>query len=348
MAAFCSTKDGVNDFLSWLENESGYSAENKKTILEKLSEWILEVIDAIRELVEGGNLNDVVKSFAKQELDRFSEIRGMFLEVLDKVEGVEGAEGVKRSYDILINIRRKTHQDYVYSIKLWENKKIKVSPPVGPSKMSSVNLGAQHFEDNIPRTFESVKQKQLDIINEVNPAPNSYNTWIRKVEDIKTLAETLEDSDWSDVDEFNPDLTRAMIEEAIESGEITVYSSYPIEQGVFISPSYMEAESYSGDGKVYEKTVNINDVAWIDPTQGMYANTGETKYSLDLSHLDWVDFGDAELEARNRSLVKKNTELERINEELWAAIRHPGQKHIVSQLGVQKVQDTSRVSICPR
>ncbi len=114
------------------------------------------------------------------------------------------------------------------------------------------------------------KQKQLDIINETNPAPNTYSTWIRTVDDIKTLAETLEDEDW-DYEEFNPDLTRTDIQNAIESGEITVYSSYPIKNGVFVSPSRMEAESYSGNGRVYEKTVDINDVAWIDPTQGQYA-----------------------------------------------------------------------------
>lgn len=91
--------------------------------------------------------------------------------------------------------------------------------------------------NSISNSTENVKQKQLEIIEKVNPAPDTYHTWIRKVEDIKTLAETLEDSDWADGDEFNPDLTRDMIEEAIESGEITVYSSYPIEQGVFVSPS---------------------------------------------------------------------------------------------------------------
>ena len=134
------------------------------------------------------------------------------------------------------------------------------------------------YNNSISNLSENVKQKQLEIIEKVNPAPNSYLTWIRKIEDIKTLSETLEDSEWSDYDEFNPDLTRGMIEEAIEKGEITVYSSYQIRQGTFVSPSYMEAESYSGNGRVYEKTVKIDDVAWIDPTQGMYANTDE-KYS---------------------------------------------------------------------
>ena len=122
----------------------------------------------------------------------------------------------------------------------------------------------------------STKREQLDIINETNPAPNSYNTWIRTVDDIKTLPETLEDSDW-DYEEFNPDLTRNDIQKAIRNGRITVYSSKPIENGVFVSPSRMEAESYSGNGKIYEKTVDIKDVAWIDPTQGQFAKVEENK-----------------------------------------------------------------------
>lgn len=137
-----------------------------------------------------------------------------------------------------------------------------------PQKGSDVNS----FEENSYSTTDTdLKKQQLSIIEDTNPAPNSYSTWVRSVDDIKTLEETLEDSDWSDVDEFNPDLTRKDILAAIESGKITVYSSYPIKNGVFVSPSYMEAESYSGTGKVYSKTVDIRNVAWIDPTQGQYA-----------------------------------------------------------------------------
>lgn len=169
--------------------------------------------------------------------------------------------------------------------------------------------------NSISNSTENVKQKQLEIIEKVNPAPDTYHTWIRKVEDIKTLAETLEDSDWADGDEFNPDLTRDMIEEAIESGEITVYSSYPIEQGVFVSPSYMEAASYSGDGNVYEKTVSIDAVAWIDPTQGMYANTKENQnvqFSLsnNIEKVDEILYNKSNpLSINNRAKTNNNSSL---------------------------------------
>ncbi len=116
------------------------------------------------------------------------------------------------------------------------------------------------------------KQKQLDIIEKNNPAnPESSQTWIKSVDDIKTLNETLQDDDYEGYDEFTPDLTRQDIQNAIEKGTITVYSSHPIEQGEFVTPSKMEAESYAGNGQIYSQEVPIQDVAWIDPTQGQYA-----------------------------------------------------------------------------
>lgn len=93
IAGMFSTNEGVNDFLSWLEKDSGYNAEEKKTILQKLADWVLEIIDAIQELLQGGNLNVVVAELAKEETSRFKEIRGMFLEALDEVaEGTVGRE----------------------------------------------------------------------------------------------------------------------------------------------------------------------------------------------------------------------------------------------------------------
>lgn len=143
---------------------------------------------------------------------------------------------------------------------------------------STIKYSMQESENN-SGSF-NLKQKQLDIINKSNPMQDDYHTGIRTIEDIKTFEETLQDSDWQGYDEFNPDYTLEMANEAIETGKIVVYSSYPIEQGTFVSPSYMEAESYSSNGKVYEKEVNLKDIAWIDPTQGQYAKVNDTNYSL--------------------------------------------------------------------
>ena len=127
---------------------------------------------------------------------------------------------------------------------------------------------------------DALKERQMQIIQETNPADDDYHTWIRSAEEIKTFREAIEDPEWAEYDEYNPDFTRAMAEEAMESGEIEVFSSYPIEAGGFVSPSRMEAESYSGNGRVYSKTVPLTDVAWIDPTQGQYAPVDRTMYSM--------------------------------------------------------------------
>lgn len=121
------------------------------------------------------------------------------------------------------------------------------------------------------------KQAQLDIILKTNPMLDDYHTGIRKVEDIKTLeesvgearseAEKYGDEEWS----AYPDITNDMLQNALETGEITIYSSKPIKNGVFVTPSYMQASDYAGGGNVYEKTVPLTDVAWINTDEGQYA-----------------------------------------------------------------------------
>lgn len=175
------------------------------------------------------------------------------------------------------------------------NKDVRI--PTRKQEQHGINENRQIVENKFENIREldnssfSFKQKQLDIIKNNNPVNDDYHTWIRNVEDIKTLEETINDSDYIDYDNYNPDLSRQDIENAIDSGKITVYSSYPIKQGVFVSPSKMEAESYSSNGKVYSKEVNINDVAWIDPTQGQYAkvyNILPTKYSQNTK--EWNEY----------------------------------------------------------
>ena len=46
----------------------------------------------------------------------------------------------------------------------------------------------------------------------------------------------------------------------------------------FVSPSKMEAASYSGDETVYMADVDISDVAWIDETQGQLATDKSINY----------------------------------------------------------------------
>lgn len=126
---------------------------------------------------------------------------------------------------------------------------------------------------------ELIRTAQFKVISEFNPAPNEYQTWIRKAEDIKTFNDTLKDNDWEgwEINGFDDSYSAFDVENALKSGKIKVYSSHPIKQGVFVTPSYMEAYSYSGNEKVYSTVVDLDDVAWIDPTQGQYASVKHIK-----------------------------------------------------------------------
>lgn len=131
------------------------------------------------------------------------------------------------------------------------------------------------FSNN--QTIDDHTQLQFEIINKYNPAPNTYQTWIRNIDDVKSFDEALKDSDWEGWEQngFDESYTPQVVQDALDSGKITVYSSHPIEQGVFVTPSPMEAQSYSGNGNIYSKEVDLKAIAWIDPTQGQYANVEE-------------------------------------------------------------------------
>lgn len=115
------------------------------------------------------------------------------------------------------------------------------------------------------------KDIQLFIIQETNPMHDDIHTGIRTIDDILTFEEATSVPEEELV--LAPDYKKADIDKALETGMITVYSSYPIEDGNFVTPSRMEAEQYAGGGKfhVYSATVPLENIAWIDNYEGQYA-----------------------------------------------------------------------------
>lgn len=130
----------------------------------------------------------------------------------------------------------------------------------------------------------SLKQKQLDIILENNPMLDDYHVGIRNINDIKTFDEVIDDDEsfvWGD---FSPEDAK----KALEKGVITIYSSLPIENGVFVSTSRNQARDYAGNSNVYSKEVPLNEVAWINGDEGQYAKVNDVRLSQK-SNL-WSDF----------------------------------------------------------
>lgn len=125
----------------------------------------------------------------------------------------------------------------------------------------------------------NIKAEQFKIIQKENPMLDDYHTGIRSVSDIKTWQEVLKLDDDSEGQFAWGDYTRQDAEKALKSNEITVYSSYDIKNGVFVSTSRIQAEEYAGGpgSKVYSKTVPLNEVAWINGDEGQYAKVKRRK-----------------------------------------------------------------------
>ncbi len=237
--------------------------------------------------------------FAKDGWDYYETTFKVGDNLFNGLVNIAKSENKKTLYDIT-NIKR-IDQNRSTSANAFTTSLVNSVANNIPQSSNNVNSTSSTTKYSIPinknnaqelnNSSFSLKEKQLKIIKNNNSVNDDYHTWIRNVEDIKTLEETINDSDWIDYDEYNPDLSRQDIENAIDSGKIIVYSSYPIKQGIFVSPSKMEAESYSSNGKIYSKEVNINDVAWIDPTQGQYAKVYDvlpTKYSQNTK--EWNEY----------------------------------------------------------
>ena len=157
--------------------------------------------------------------------------------------------------------------------------------PVDDIQGNSVSNSVRGGDENVNRKYspdtetDRRKAAQFAVIQSSNAAEDDVHTWIRSADEIRTFDEALSDPEWAGYDSFDPDYTAEMAQAALERGEITVYSSKWIGKGTFVTPSRMEAESYSANGKVFEKTVPLADVAWIDPTQGQYAPVTQAKLS---------------------------------------------------------------------
>lgn len=114
------------------------------------------------------------------------------------------------------------------------------------------------------------KKKQLEVILKTNPMHDDIHLGIRKVEDIKTWEECKEYYKTDDEGFSYPDNQFNKICN-IRCPFVSIYSSYDIKPGVFVSTSKMMSQDYVGpSGKVFSKNVRPNEVAWINGDEGVY------------------------------------------------------------------------------
>lgn len=164
----------------------------------------LDVIDGLDDVTEAYRGTKVADNSSRREnyfllISKFSDADGNIINVpvyieetalsnkvffdTNKISTVYGKERLKEY------IQRQIRDKNLVRIKNRSNISSESNAPIAEDYRNTAP------KDSISNDSENVKQKQLEIIQKTNPAPNEYSTWVRTVEDIKTLAETLEDDD---------------------------------------------------------------------------------------------------------------------------------------------------------
>ena len=150
------------------------------------------------------------------------------------------------------------------------------------------DLAAEEFADMTLRDLaegmnpvvEMRRGEVARVVTEANPMLDDYHRGVRGREDVMTFDEVLSEAEkaWEEYGDLTyPDMDIEMLRQAKEDGVITVYSSKPIDAGVFVTPSRMNAEDYAGGGRVYEKLVGVDEVAWTGEDEGQYAPVASEK-----------------------------------------------------------------------
>lgn len=240
---------------------------------------------------EGQEISDAMKESgkfkSKSNKGLSEEERKKKIEELEKKK--EEAQGffqkgaIQEEIDMVKDDFEGTREEYR---KYREEKRIELSKQREQERANQEKLRIKQQEEKQKQLEKEIseatpeKKEQYEIIQKNNPMTDDYHAGIRSPKDIKTWEEAIEDEESFGWGDFNKEDAK----KALESGEITVYSSYDIKQGTFVSTSKAQAEEYAGGkgSKVFERKVPINEVAWINGDEGQYAKISKKTSSTNV------------------------------------------------------------------
>lgn len=84
-----STETGVDEFIEWLKEDSGYNKTEQRTVIERIIDMIDKVVEYLKNIIKDSSLSRTARQAAQMEEQHAHEIRQMFLDVLD--QAVENA-----------------------------------------------------------------------------------------------------------------------------------------------------------------------------------------------------------------------------------------------------------------
>lgn len=83
LAGLFSSDEGVDQFVEWLQKDSGYSKAEQKSLVQQLMDLLDHIVKYLKTLVKEGRQSAAAVRAAELEADRVEELRTKFLEVLE-------------------------------------------------------------------------------------------------------------------------------------------------------------------------------------------------------------------------------------------------------------------------
>ncbi len=78
-----STDTGVDQFVQWLQKESGYNQTEQRTIIQRIVEMLDNVVQYLKKVIKDSTLSRAARETAQMEEQRANKIRQMFLDTLE-------------------------------------------------------------------------------------------------------------------------------------------------------------------------------------------------------------------------------------------------------------------------
>lgn len=270
-----------------------------------------QLTQAINETAKNKTDNPLTELFGKTDLSGVIEQLNTIVSKLDEIS--VSAKGFTETFKNGLNVNTSVEEieKLTNRVKELETELAKIKTPTTVTAPQESNISSEvsafqqqekiqnqvtqsiqeqnkAIDESIKKTLtlNDVRQKQWEIIQKTNPKEEGTNsTWVDKPEDAKTFYEVNhKDSDYPFNENYSDDWTVKDKMNVEATGKITVYSSYPIEDGNWVTPSKEEGLSYAGSGKLYSATMDPRDIAWVDAGQGQVAHiSDELKEVIDLS-----------------------------------------------------------------
>lgn len=74
-----TSKEGMRQFAKWLD---GHQKASKRNVLQKLADWIKNVVDSLKKALTGSRLSEATKTVAEMNIERANKLRTQILDAL--------------------------------------------------------------------------------------------------------------------------------------------------------------------------------------------------------------------------------------------------------------------------